>query len=135
MKPYLEAALDFMESEEMRDYLREELPKFRGVAMDCAEIVAYAPAPIERKLPVLEQIAREAEPVLARDGEPFTSEAVRFVQSCHNALEERYHNVDGAMFRVYGSCYYEDEPFFDDDELFFTSFDATIHYIKELGNL
>jgi len=56
VQTYLEASLSFLESKEMRDYLCEELPKFRWVARDCAEIVAYAPAPIERKLPVLEQI-------------------------------------------------------------------------------
>lgn len=36
MQSYLEASLAFLESQEMRDYLREELPKFRWAAMDCA---------------------------------------------------------------------------------------------------
>lgn len=89
MESYLEASLAFMESKEMRDYLREELPKFRSVASFCAEIVAFAPAPIERKLPVLEQIAREAAPERDRFGEPFTTDATRFAQSCRTALAER----------------------------------------------
>ncbi len=29
MQSYLEASLSFMESKEMRDYLREKLPEFR----------------------------------------------------------------------------------------------------------
>ena len=99
MQSYLEASLDFMESKEMRDYLLEELPKFRWVAMDCAEIVAFAPAPIERKLPVLEQIAREAAPELDRFGEPFTADATRFAQSCRTALAERYSGPDNEEVR------------------------------------
>lgn len=47
MEDYIEASLAFIESEELRDYLREELPKWGAIAMLCADIVAYAPAPIE----------------------------------------------------------------------------------------
>lgn len=42
--------MKFIESREMRDYLREggALPKRNGAAMACAKIAAYAPAPIEK---------------------------------------------------------------------------------------
>lgn len=47
VRSYLEESLSFIESREMRDYLRVELPKFKSISMFCADIVAYAPAPIE----------------------------------------------------------------------------------------
>lgn len=139
MQSYLEASLAFLESGEMRDYLREELPKFRSVALECAEIVAYAPAPIERKLAVLEQIAREAEPKLDRDGEPFTDCAVQFAQSCRIALDERYCGPEGAMFWLRNHSYDEDlyDYLFSSDwpiyTTFFTDFDAAVRYLDKLA--
>ena len=131
MQSYLEASLAFLESQEMRDYLREELPKFRWAAMDCAHIVAYAPAPIEQKLPVLEQIVREAVPELAFDGEPFTVYAARFARSCRTALEERYSGTEGAMFWLQASSYDEDRSCLFDNA-FFTEFDAALRYLEQL---
>lgn len=132
VKSYLEESLSFIESKEMRDYLRVELPKFRWVAMDCADIVAYAPAPIERKLPVLEQIVQEAEPLLAFDGKPFTIYASRFAQSCRTALAERYSGPEGAMFWLKASSYDDDGSCLF-DYIFFTKFDATIRYLEQLA--
>lgn len=133
VKSYIEASLDFIESEEMRDYLRTELPKFRWAALDCAYIVAYAPAPIERKLPVLEQIVQEADPELAFDGEPFTADAARFARSCRDALEERYHNVDGAIFWVEAFSYSEKDSRITEADAFFTGFDAAVNYLKKMA--
>lgn len=131
MQSYLEASLAFLESQEMRDYLREELPKFRWAAMDCAHIVAYAPAPVERKLPVLEQIVREAVPELTFDGEPFTVYATRFAQSCRTALEERYSGPEGSMFWLQvASCDGDRSCLFD--SAFFTEFDAALRYLEQL---
>lgn len=131
MEDYIEASLAFIESEEMRDYLREELPKWGAIAIFCADIIAYAPAPIERKLPVLEQIVREAGEELAYDGEPLTAHASRFAQSCRAALEERYSNPDGGMFWPRASSYDEDRSCLFDNA-FFTKFDAAIHYLEQL---
>lgn len=132
MEDYIEASLAFIESNEMRDYLRKELPKFCSVAMACAEIVAYAPAPVERKLPVLELNVRESEPVLACDGRPFTDYASRFIRSCRTALEERYSGPDGTMFRLRASSYNGDKSCLFDNA-FFTKFDAAIRYLEQLA--
>lgn len=129
MKNYIDATLTFIESKEMRDYLREALPKLHGVATDCAHIVAYAPAPIERKLPVLEQIAREPDPEAAFDGEPFTAYAARFARSCHLALEERYKDPEGAVFFVESVMYSEDEDI-NYPRALFTNFDAALRYLE-----
>lgn len=131
MQSYLEASLSFIESKEMRDYLRTKLPECRWAAMACAEIVAFAPAPIERKLPVLEQIAWEPEPELAYDGEPFTAYAARYARSCRAALDERYSSTDAAMFWL-EELHYDDSPCFDSNA-FFTGFDAAIRYLKGLA--
>lgn len=136
---YIEASLVFLESKEMRDYLRGELPKLRWHAMDCADIVAYAPAPIERKLIALERIVREAEPELAWDGEPYTKYAADFAKSCRMALEERYSGPDGAMFWLQAGSYDEDmyDCILDSDysfyTTFFTEFDAAIRYLEKLA--
>lgn len=131
MQSYLEASLSFIESEEMRDYLRKELPQFRWAAMSCADIVAFAPAPIEQKLPVLEQIAQEAEPELAYDGQPFTKRAVQLARSCRTALEERYSGPEGSMFWLQASsCDGDQRCLFDN--AFFTEFDAALRYLEQL---
>lgn len=132
IKSYLEESLSFIESKEMRDYLRVELPKFHSIAMFCADIVAYAPAPIERKLPVLEQIVQEAKPELAYDGAPFTIYASRFAQSCRTALAERYSGPDGTIFWLKASSYDDDRSCLFDNE-FFTRFDAAIRYLEQLA--
>ena len=130
---YIEASLAFLESKEMRDYLREELPKFRWHAMECADIVAYAPAPIEQKLIALERIVKEAEPELAWDGEPFTKYAADFAKSCRLALEERYSGPEHAMFWLKWESYDEDMDgcAFDRDDSFFMEFDAAIRYLEK----
>lgn len=135
---YIEASLAFIESQEMRDYLRDELSKFCQPAMACADIVAYAPAPIERKLSLLEQIVQETGPELVYDGEPFTASASRFAQSCRIALEERYSGPDGAIFWLRSNCYEKDvRPYiFDDSPIFttlYTEFDAAIRYLEQLA--
>lgn len=132
MKSYLEESLSLIESKEMRDYLRVELPKFKSISMFCADIVAYAPAPIERKLPVLEQIVQEAEPLLAYDGKPFTIHASRFVQSCRTALAERYSGPEGTVFWLKASSY-DDDGSCVFDNTFFSKFDAAIRYLEQLA--
>lgn len=140
MENYIEASLVFLESEEMRDYLREELPKFRWNAMACADIVAYAPASIEQKLAALERIAKEAEPEPAWDGEPFTKYAAAFARACRMALEERYSGPEHAMFWLRGESYDEDmySYILDSDisfyTTFFTEFDAAVRYLEKLAN-
>ncbi len=130
MKDYIDTALAFIESEEMRDYLREELPKLRGAAMDCAQIVAFAPAPIEKKLPVLEQIARDPDPEVANDGKPFTEAAARYARSCRIALDERYNYTEGAVFLLESDSYDKDKQRYIFDRAFFTDFNAALRYLE-----
>ena len=130
VQSYLEESLSFIESKEMRDYLRVELPKFKSISTFCADIVAYAPAPIERKLPVLERIVQEAEPLLAYDEKPFTIYASRFAQSCRTALAERYSGPDGTVFWLKASSY-DDNGRCLFDNAFFTKFDAAIRYLEQ----
>ena len=55
MSNYIEETLSFIESVEMREHLLkciEESPW--GWRCICAEIVALAPAPIEKKIPVFD---------------------------------------------------------------------------------
>ncbi len=58
MQTYIEETLAFIELTEMREYMLEYTDKLDG--HDYAKIVAYAPAPIERKIPVLDLIAEQS---------------------------------------------------------------------------
>ena len=128
VKSYLEESLSFIESKEMRDYLRGELPKFKSISTLCAAIVAYATAPIERKLPMLERIVQEAEPLLAYDRKPIY--ASRFAQFCRTALAERYGGPDGTVFWLKASSYDDDGSCLFDNA-FFTKFDTDIRYLEQ----
>jgi hypothetical protein len=87
MKTYLEETLKFIESEEMRDYLRTNLELIWGDYMGktCAEIVAYAPAPLEEKIPALELIAEQAE----YDTERKYSNPAKFAKAAQRAFYEQ----------------------------------------------
>ena len=121
----LEKVLEFIESEEMRDYLRETLPKSRAVLSSCADIVAYAPAPIERKLPLLEQIAHYADAAPDKT-EPWEA---RFTRVCRAALEERYSGSAGAVFWL--QDYYSNERGYYFCDAFFTGFDAALDFLAK----
>ena len=104
MKTYLEEALKFIESEEMREYLRTNLELVWGdhIGEKCAEIVAYAPAPLEEKIPVLELIAEQAK----YDKEDKYNNPAVFAKSARAALDERYkNNPHGTVFTL--TLYYQ----------------------------
>ena len=65
MQTYFEETLKFIESEEMRAHLRKVAPEWldrgRRARHTCTEIVSSAPAPLERKIPVLELIAEQTQ--------------------------------------------------------------------------
>ncbi len=128
---YIETSLAFIESKEMRDYLMTELPKSDKAADTCADIIAFAPASIERKLPVLEQIAWEIKPELGCNEESPTNRAAEYVYSCHKALAERHSGSDGSVFWLRAFTYNKaGNDFFDN--AFFQNFDAGIRYLKYL---
>jgi len=116
---YMEETLKFIESEEMREHLKIELPKldwFRG--NDYAEIVAFAPAPIERKILVLELIVQKAK----CDTEMLHNPA-KLLESMHTALNERYNCTQGTVFSVQ-SCG-------EGIDSICTNFDAVLQYLCE----
>jgi len=125
----LEQVLAFIESEEMRDYLREELPKDFLMSYSCANIVAYAPAPIERKRPVLEQLAHCANSDLDEDKFCIHQHVHQLARACHTALEERHNGPAGALFWIQDYCGNERDNLFGD--AFFTDFDAALSFLEE----
>lgn len=129
MRAYMDAALAFIGSGEMRDYLGEVLPRSDDAAWKCAQIVAYAPAPIEKKMPVLELIGGSPDPGTAYDGELFTARADRFARACRVALKERDNGPKGAMFRL--ECEGDDEEIYP--TAFFTEFDAALRALMQEG--
>lgn len=121
----LEQVLDFIESEEMRNYLREELPKHHFMSAACADIVAYAPASIERKFPVLDAIACHT--AHAPNGGESWEAQLAWV--CRSALEERYSGPAGAVLWL--QDYYGCERDFLFCDAFFTDFDAALCFLEE----
>lgn len=126
---YIETSLAFIESKEMQEYLMAELPKTCRAADTCADIVAFAPAPIEHKLPVLEQIVREIKSKSGCNVESPINRALGYVCSCYKALAERHSAPDGSIFWLRAFTYNKaGNDFFD--HAFFQNFDAAIHYLE-----
>ena len=133
MKDYLDEALNFIESTEMRDYLREVLrDKFKtnskmcGGRYICAVIVSYAPATLEQKIPVLDLIAEQTKAY--RDSD--FRDPAKFARQSRLALEERYKNPPGTIFWL-RNWNYQWEAGSDFGYKFFTEFDAAVNYIRQ----
>jgi hypothetical protein len=124
---YFEETLKFIESEEMREYLRTRRDWFDGQAHGgeelCAKIVSRAPAPIERKIPALELIATQIEHTTSD-----CKYAATLAREAAFALEERYTNCSGAIFVVLEQQHY---PTYCTSFTLYTGFDAALRYIKE----
>ena len=92
MNTYIEETLKFIESDEMRDYLRTRLdwfgPEWFGRAK-CTQVVSFAPAPLERKIPVLKLIAKQTE----YDSEHDYYAPSKLAECAQMALDERYSNT------------------------------------------
>ena len=128
MKNYIEETLKFIESEEMRDYLRACPDFFNAVFRGwsrCAEIVSYAPAPIEVKIPVLELIAEQT----TADPDWDYNDPAKLARESRIALDERYNTPPGTMFWLRDWYYHKEGGYLYDT--FFTEFDAAIRYIRE----
>lgn len=125
MQTYLEETLKFIESEEMRAYLRKVAPEWlergRWGRHTCAEIVSSAPAPLERKIPVLELIAEQTQA-----GENDFEDPAKFAKQSRLAFDEQDNNPPGTIFWL-KDFYYSEEGC----DFFFTDFDAAIRFIKE----
>lgn len=125
MQTYLEESLKFIESEEMRAYLRKVAPKWldegRWTRYICTEIVSSAPAPLERKIPVLELIAEQTQA-----GENGFKDSAKFAKQSRLPFAEQDNNPPGTIFWL-EYFYYSKES----GDFFFTDFDAAIRFIKE----
>ena len=119
---YLDETLNFIESNEMREYLRTRTDWLER--NNCARIVSYAPAPLESKIPVLELIAKQTEYNPERD---FYNPA-KMAGLARAGLDERFNNPTGTIFILRDwfyskeGCYYED---------LFTEFKAAVRCIHE----
>ena len=129
---YIEETLKFIESEEMREYLREyfqSLPEKTARGWTgryvCSEIVTFAPVSLEKKIPVLDLIAEQTE----ADPDNDYQDPAKFAQEMRIALDERYNNPPGTMFWLRDWHYHEEGCCYDD--AFFTEFDAAVRYIKQ----
>lgn len=120
MKEYQEAILSFIESAEMRDYLRMHFHELSGYLF--AQIVIHAPAPLEKKIPALDIIASQS----GYAGE-FDNPA-KMAAQCRTALAERYDNPPGTVFWLQPYLYNEEDCYFD--VTFFTDFDAAVRQIE-----
>lgn len=133
MNSYIDETLRFIGSDEMRECLREHLQathvwenKYWRSRHICSEIVAFAPASIEKKIPVLDLIASQTE----YDPEHDYRDPAKFAREYRMALEERYNTPPGTMFWLRRWIYHKEN--FDGGSAFFATFDAAIRYIKEL---
>jgi hypothetical protein len=125
---YFEETLKFVESKEMREYLRTRSDWFgtdwRGRAK-CAEVVSRAPAPLENKIPVLELIAQQT----VYDPEHDYHDPAKMAESARTALNERYDNPPGTVFLLRAWEYSKLARVHS--HALFTCFDAAVQYIEE----
>ena len=125
MQTYLEETLEFIESEEMRAYLRKVAPEWlaRGLLdrRTFAQIIASAPSSLERKIPVLEAIAGQIQA-----GEADFEYLAKFAKQSRMAFDEKDNNQLGTIFWL-KDFYYSEE----NGDFFFSNFDAAIRFIKE----
>jgi len=126
---YIEQTLSFIESAEMRDYLRTR-PDCMSRHV-CSEIVSCAPAPLERKIPALELIAYQTE----FDPEHDYKDPAKLAKEARNALDERYNNLSGAVFLTIQTrrldTVTDEVGDVIGDWMIFTTFDATVRYLQD----
>ena len=125
---YFDESLKFIESDEMRNYLRErgEQPfSCYSTRHICTKIVSYAPASLDKKIPVLELIAEQTE----SDHINNKLNPAKIAVQARIALDERYNNMPGTVFqlRIWKyhkiiNCYYTE---------LFTDFDVVIRQINK----
>lgn len=129
----IEETLRFIESEEVRNYLRDFLKTFGGRTQErkrashrrelCSRIVCFAPAQVEQKIPVLDLIAAQTEP----NPEGDSCDPSQFAKEYRVALEERYNNPPGTVFRLRPN----ESGYRGWGAALFTEFDTAVRSIKE----
>jgi hypothetical protein len=122
---YLDETLKLIESEEMRKHLRTSDWAFAGREGYTA-IVTNAPAPLEKKIPVLDLIAEQTESNPEDENE---FDPAKMATAARTALDERYNNnPPGTVFMV--NRYFCHEHYEGENTLF-TTYDAAFRFIKE----
>jgi hypothetical protein len=119
-KEIYESALQFIESKEMRDELLN-FPKKLDME-DCTEIVCRAPAPLEKKIPVLDLIVKHT----PTDMEFDVYNPIKLVKEARNALEERNVNTPGMVFMLTRHEHHEQESL-----ALSLTYNAAMRYIKD----
>jgi hypothetical protein len=127
MPTYAEETLRFVESKDMKEFLRSR-PDIMN-RTNCVKIVTCAPASLESKIQVLELIAEQTEP----DSEVEEYDPVTAAKIFRAALGERYENIpSGTVFLLRErSLNRYDSSFYNSDVGLFTEFDAAMEYITE----
>jgi len=126
---YIDKTLNFIESNEMRDYLRAYFSDTSNkiwLRNKCAEIVSKAPACVENKIPVLDMIAEQSEPSPKGDWH----DPVWLADFARRALDEEQTGPIGTVFQV-REFYYHEPGYYTDYSLYYT-FNAAMQYIKWL---
>ena len=115
--------LKFVESEEMKKHLLQWLTsgKVRRLVEVCAEIVFYAPVPLEAKLATLK---------LLKQADVENSDIEDMICSVQRAISECGEASDGAEYKLY---LYKPPVGCNEDAMKFKSFDEVVAYIKALN--
>ncbi|MDR0652613.1 MAG: hypothetical protein LBG12_04830 [Synergistaceae bacterium] len=129
---YKEEALRFIESNNMKTFLRLRPDIMNGAT--CAKLVAFAPAPLELKIPMLELIsAQAAENLETGDTEDY--DPIIAAKAFRAALDERYENIPpGAVFLLHRRWLNGFGEFGRGEHDFwhlFIDFDAAVEYIVD----
>ena len=124
MSTYLEETLKFIESEEIRDFLRTHPDKMDWEL--CTQVVSRAPAPLEQKITALELIAKQTGRILELNerGNPALQ-----AWCSRAALVERHNNVPlGAVFILKRWRHHKQVPWYRprSDNPLVTGFDVAI---------
>jgi len=126
---HIEETLNFIESDEMLNYLRS-LKKHNSdepylTRSICAEIVSKAPASLERKISVLGLIAKETK----RDAHCKRRDPIRLADYARDAITEQQHSQPGDVFQVRELIYHETANF--NEYSLFYGFNAAMKFIKD----
>ncbi|MDL2325124.1 hypothetical protein LJC61_08300 [Ruminococcaceae bacterium OttesenSCG-928-A16] len=133
MEKYVEESLKYIESEEMRRFLRNCLHSEHcqtdwqwRIPYTCGQIVTYAPAPIGKKILTLDLISAQA----SRNSNQDLENIEKLASEHRIALDERYNTSSGEFYYLQDWFYHEECGMLLNS--FFSSFDAAIRYIHDL---
>jgi hypothetical protein len=129
---YIDATLEFVESEEMKAHLRIWLTQLIGrrTSDACAEIVFGAPAPLEQKLQVLQMLSLDNSPRINSNVSDASLDSN--VRELEKAVNELHSNPEGTVFELAVDDFFDDS-YSEKTKMPFSSFDEAVEYIKNNG--